>query len=135
MINSIESLSVGMSATSKHTITDETINTFAKVSGDHNPIHLDDDFATASKFGKRIAHGALVSSFFSALFASELPGAGAIYVAQNTRFIKPVFIEDTVIAEVKITHIDVPKHRVYFSTICYVNDVIVLSGDAEIYMA
>ena len=130
----IKDISVGMKASNKHLITDEKIRAFAAISEDYNPIHLDDDYAKNSQFGKRLAHGALISSFFSTLFAMKLPGAGAIYVSQSTQFKKPVFINDEVIAEIEVVDIDIDRKRVYFSTHCYVDKVKVLSGEAEIYL-
>ena len=131
---SINDISVGMKASISHTITDEKIKAFAKISEDFNPIHLDEEYAKNSKFGKRIAHGAMVTSFFSALFAMELPGAGSIYVSQNTQFKKPVFLDDTVLAEIEVIDIDIPRKRVHFKTTCFVKDIEVLSGKAEIYI-
>ncbi len=130
----IYDISVGMKASNKHLITNEKIRAFADISEDYNPIHLDDEYAKNSQFGKRLAHGALISSFFSTLFAMKLPGAGAIYVSQSTQFKKPVFINDEVIAEIEVVDINVDKKRVYFSTHCYVDKVKVLSGEAEIYL-
>lgn len=131
---SINDISVGMKANVSHTITDEKIRAFATISEDFNPIHLDEKYAKNSKFGRRIAHGALVTSFFSALFAMELPGAGSIYVSQNTQFKKPVFLDDTVLAEIEVIDIDVQRKRVYFKTTCFVEETEVLSGKAEIYI-
>ena len=130
----INSLSIGMSATSVHKITDEKIRAFAAVSGDNNPIHIDKEFAKNSPFKKRIAHGALISSLFSSLFASDLPGPGFIYISQNTKFRKPVYINDEVKAVVEITDIDSDRKRVYFKTYCLVGDTEVLTGTAEIYL-
>lgn len=131
----ISDISVGMKASDFYLITDEKIQAFASVSKDYNPIHLDQDYAESSKFGKRLAHGAMVASFFSALFAMKLPGPGSIYVSQNTQFKKPVFIDDTVFAEIEVIKVDVDRKRIFFSTNCYVNEVKVLSGEAEIYIS
>ena len=130
----INTLSVGMSAKSVHKITDEKIRAFAALSGDSNPIHIDDKFAKDSPFKKRIAHGALISSFFSSLFATDLPGPGSIYISQNTKFRKPVYINDEVEAVVEITDIDTNRKRIYFKTYCLVGDTEVLTGTAEIYL-
>lgn len=131
---SINDISIGMKANASHTITDEKIKAFATISEDFNPIHLDEEYAKNSKFGRRIAHGAMVTSFFSALFAMELPGAGSIYVSQNTQFKKPVFLDDKVLAEIEVIDIDMQRKRVYFKTTCFVKDIEVLSGKAEIYI-
>lgn len=131
---SINDIAIGMKASTSHTITDEKIKAFATISEDFNPIHLDEDYAKNSKFGKRIAHGAMVTSFFSALFAMELPGAGSIYVSQNTQFKKPVFLDDTLLAEIEVIDIDISRNRVFFKTTCLVRGIEVLSGKAEIYI-
>lgn len=131
---SINDITVGMKARKSHVIIDEKIKAFAAVSEDYNPIHLDEDYAENSKFGKRLAHGAMIASYFSTLFAMKLPGPGSIYVSQSTRFEKPVFIDDIVFAEIEVIEVNTKRKRVYFSTNCYVNEVKVLSGEAEIYI-
>ncbi|MCU4364247.1 MaoC family dehydratase [Acinetobacter variabilis] len=130
----IDQLYIGLSASSSHVITDEKIRLFADVTGDYNPIHLDAKFAEKTRFGKRIAHGMLVSSFISALFAMKLPGQGCIYLSQNLSFKKPVYINDTVIATVEVIAVDLPRKRVQFKTYCTVNNKIVIDGEAEIYI-
>lgn len=134
MHKDINSIFIGMKASASHLITDEKIRGFANISEDYNPIHLDDEYAKNGRFGKRIAHGAMVSSFFSSLFATKLPGPGSIYVSQETKYKRPVFIDDTVLVEIEVIDIELERSRVYFSTTCFVNDVEVLSGRAEIYI-
>ena len=80
-----EDLEIGMSAESKHTITAEDIDLFAQVSGDRNPLHMDEEFAKETVFGQRIAHGALSASFISGVLGNDLPGPGSIFVALNMR--------------------------------------------------
>lgn len=130
----IDQLHIGLSASSNHVITDEKIRLFADVSGDCNPIHLDMEFAEKTRFGKRIAHGMLVSSFISALFAMKLPGQGCIYLSQSLFFKKPVYINDTVVATVEVITVDIPRKRVQFKTYCTVNNEMVIDGEAEIYI-
>lgn len=130
----LECISVGMKASTSHLITDEKIRAFASISEDYNPIHLDEEYAKNSRFGKRLAHGAMVSSFFSSLFAMKLPGPGSIYVSQDTKYKKPVFINDIVLVEIEVIDINLERNRVYFSTTCFVDGVEVLSGKAEIYV-
>lgn len=130
----IEDITTGMKASALHQVTDEKVKAFSEISGDFNPIHLDEEFAKASRFGRRIAHGAMISSFFSSLFATELPGPGCIYVSQNTKFKKPVYINDEVFVEIEVIKIDLPRKRIYFSTKCFVNNAEVLDGEAEIYV-
>lgn len=130
----IDQFYIGLSASSNHVITDEKIRLFADVSGDCNPIHLDTEFAEKTRFGKRIAHGMLVSSFISALFAMKLPSQGCIYLSQNLFFKKPVYINDTVVVTVEVIKVDIPRKRVQFKTYCTVNNEMVIDGEAEIYI-
>lgn len=130
----IEDLKVGMSASYSQTITDADIKQFAGLSGDRNPVHLDEEYASKSMFKKRIAHGMISSSFFSALFGTQLPGEGCVYVSQSVKFRKPIYINDTVTATVVINSIDAIKRRVYFDTYCMVGKQKVITGQAEIYI-
>lgn len=123
-----------MSESYEQTITDADIKNFAGISGDRNPAHMSDDYAESSQFKKRIAHGLMSASYFSALFGTKLPGNGCVYVSQNLRFRKPVYIGDTVKATVTIKEINEKKRRLFFDTVCTVKDRIVISGEAEIYI-
>lgn len=137
MINSIDKinqLEVGMTASYTQTITDADVKSFAGISGDNNPVHMSDEFAKDSRFGKRIAHGLLSASFFSAIFGTKLPGTGCVYVSQNLKFLRPVYLEDTVTALVTIKSINEESRRIFFDTVCFVNKKKVISGDAEIYL-
>ncbi|MGY3855934.1 MaoC family dehydratase [Aeromonas intestinalis] len=130
----LEEIKIGMSESYSQTITDADVKDFSGISGDKNPVHMDDEYAKESRFGKRIAHGMLSSSFFSALFGTKLPGQGCVYVAQSLRFRKPVYIGDTITATVEVTSIDVDKRRVFFDTYCKVGKSKVITGVAEIYI-
>jgi 3-hydroxybutyryl-CoA dehydratase len=130
----IEEITAGMSASMSHVVTDEDVRKFAEVSGDHNPVHLDEDYARQSRFGRRIAHGLFSASFFSGLFGTKLPGPGCVYASQNLKFRRPVYIGDTVIATVTVLSVDVTKRRVLFSTVCSVEGKEVILGDAEIFI-
>lgn len=130
----IEEIMPGMSASMSHVVTDEDVRKFANVSGDHNPVHLDEDYAQKSRYGRRIAHGLFSASFFSGLFGTKLPGRGCVYAAQNLKFRRPVYIGDTVIATVTVISVDVMKKRVLFSTTCSVEGKEVILGDAEIFI-
>lgn len=130
----IEEIKVGMTASYSQTITDADVKAFAGVSGDHNPVHLSEEYAKDSRFKDRIAHGLLTASFFSAIFGTKLPGEGCVYAGQNLQFKRPVYLNDTVIAEVTVTAVDVPKKRVTFDTICTVKGKVVTSGTAEIFI-
>ncbi|AJI72845.1 conserved hypothetical protein [Francisella tularensis subsp. novicida GA99-3548] len=133
MINIID-IKIGMTASYSQTITDTDIKDFAGLSGDRNPVHLDEEYANNSRFKKRIAHGMISSSFFSALFGTKLPGEGCVYVSQSLNFKRPVYMGDTVTATVIVKSIDIDKKRVFFDTICKVKNKIVISGEAEIYV-
>src|SRR5690606_31930079 len=124
----------GMSVSYSQTITDSDIKAFAGISGDHNPIHVDEIYAAESRFKKRIAHGLMSSGFFSALFGTKLPGPGCVCVSQTLNFKRPVYINDTVTATVTVTGIDSTKRRVFFDTVCRVSSKIVIDGSAEIYV-
>lgn len=131
---SIDEIEIGMSASYSQTITDADVKTFAGLSGDHNPVHVDEVYAKNSRYKKRIAHGLLSASFFSALFATKLPGKGCVYVGQNLNFKRPVYLGDTVTATITVSNIDVSKKRVSFDTKCSVNNKIVIDGTAEIFI-
>jgi 3-hydroxybutyryl-CoA dehydratase len=130
----IEEIQVGMSASYSQTITDADIKSFAGLSGDHNPVHVDAEYAAASRFGKRIAHGLMSAGFFSAIFGMRIPGPGCVYVSQTLNFLRPVYIDDTVVAEVIVTQVNLEKKRVMFDTLCKVKGKRVISGSAEIYI-
>lgn len=130
----IDDLEVGMSASYSQTISEADIKQFAGFSGDRNPVHLDEEYAQASRFKQRIAHGMISSSFFSALFGTNLPGEGCVYVSQSLKFRKPVYIDDTVTATVVIERIEKDKRRVFFNTYCKVGRQKVITGEAEIYI-
>ncbi|MEH8240480.1 MaoC family dehydratase [Aeromonas veronii] len=130
----IDVFSVGMMESYSQTITDSDIKSFSGISGDKNPVHMSDDFALNTQFKKRIAHGLMSASYFSALFGMKIPGPGCVYLSQSLRFLKPVYIGDTVTAKVKITKLNKRSRRFTFETCCYVDGVEVIVGEAEIYL-
>lgn len=130
----IHDIEVGMSASYSQTISEADVKQFAGFSGDRNPVHLDEVYAESSRFKKRIAHGMISSSFFSALFGTKLPGEGCVYVSQSLKFRKPVYIDDTVVATVVVNEVDTKRRRVYFDTYCKVGKQKVITGQAEIYI-
>ncbi|MFA0038843.1 MaoC family dehydratase [Vibrio sp. 10N.261.52.A1] len=130
----IHDIEVGMSASYSQTISEADVKQFAGFSGDRNPVHLDEVYAESSRFKKRIAHGMISSSFFSALFGTKLPGEGCVYVSQALKFRKPVYIDDTVVATVVVNEVDIKRRRVYFDTYCKVGKQKVITGQAEIYI-
>ena len=130
----ITEITIGMTASYSQTISDADVKAFAGISGDHNPVHLSEEYAKNSRFKNRIAHGLLTASFFSAIFGTKLPGEGCVYAGQNLQFKKPVYLGDTVVAKVTVIAIDVLKKRVTFETVCTVNNRVVTTGTAEIFI-
>ncbi len=128
----LEDLSVGQSAELARIVTGGDLEAFAAVTGDDNPVHLDEAFAAATPFGGRIAHGMLSAGYISAVIGTRLPGNGAIYVSQALRFRRPVKIGDTVVARAEITAIDAGRARVTLKTTCSVAGKAVVEGEAEI---
>ena len=126
----IEDLTEGMSAVFGKTITDADILMFAGVSGDTNPVHLNEEFASGTAFQGRIAHGMLTASYISAVFGMELPGPGVIYVSQTLNFKGPVRIGDEVIAKVTVAELFPAKRRARFDCVCTVGGKAVLEGEA-----
>lgn len=128
----LEDLSTGMTATYAKTVTDADVVLFAGITGDSNPVHLDQEFAKKTLFEGRIAHGMLTASFISTVLGTKLPGPGCIYVSQNLKFKAPVRIGDTVRARATITAIDQERGRVIVETVCRVGDTVVIEGEAEL---
>ncbi len=126
----LEDLSVGMSAAYSKTVTESDIAKFAEVSGDNNPLHLDEAFAKTTRFKERIAHGMLSAGFISTILGTKLPGPGSIYLSQSLRFTAPVKIGDTVTARAEITDIRSDKKRVTLATTCVVGETVVIKGEA-----
>ena len=125
-----EDLEVGETAQSTYLITAKMIEAFAEVSGDDNPLHLDEIYAAETAFGERIAHGMLSAGFISAVIGAKLPGYGSIYISQSLRFKRPVRIGDEVVVEVEITGLDDAKARASLSTVCKVGGKTVVEGEA-----
>lgn len=128
----LEDLSVGQSAELTMTVTEQGIESFAEVTGDNNPVHLDEAYAAGTPFKTRIAHGMLSAGYISAVIGTKLPGPGAIYISQALRFKRPVKIGDEVTAKATITAIDQEKARVTLDTVCTVADKPVVEGEAVI---
>lgn len=115
-------------------VTDEMVRTFAKITGDNNPLHLDDEFAKKTIFKKRIAHGMLVASLISKVLGHDFPGAGTVYVSQSVNFRKPVYVGDKVKIHVEVKEKNEQKRRLYLITDVFDKDVKVISGEAEVYL-
>ena len=128
----IEDIEMGMSRHLRKVVSNEDIEMFAKVSTDHNPVHLDDDYAQDTIFEGRIAHGMLTAGRISAVIGEQLPGHGTVYLGQTLKFLAPVRPGDMVYAEVKVTDIDLSKRRVRMDCLCQVDGKNVLVGEATV---
>ena len=127
-----DELSVGQSAETTRVVGAGDIEAFAEVSGDVNPVHLDEAYAKTTAFGGRIAHGMLAAAYISAVIGNRLPGPGAIYLSQSMRFRRPVKIGDPVTARVTVKALDAAKGHVTLETVCEVNGKTVVDGEALI---
>ncbi len=125
-----EDLELGMEASFARTVTAADILAFAQVTGDWNPVHLDTEYAARTVFREPIAHGMLTAGYISAVFGSEMPGPGAIYVSQTLNFRAPVKIGDQVVAKVRVMELYPAKRRARFDCVCEVDGKTVLEGEA-----
>jgi 3-hydroxybutyryl-CoA dehydratase len=128
----LEDLAIGRHAERRRVVTAAEIDAFAAVTGDENPVHLDEAFAARSQFGGRIAHGMLAAGFISAVLGNDLPGPGAVYLSQTLRFRRPVRIGDEVVATVEVTEINETRARVSLKTVCTVAGEVVVDGEAVV---
>ena len=131
---SLEEIGCGDFAEIKKTMTLDMVRSFAEISEDFNPVHLDEDYASKSRYKKQIIHGLMATSLFSGLFGTKLPGEGCIYKSQNIRFKRKIYIGDEVTARVEVTSVDVAKKVISFSTRCIVNGKIMIDGESEIFV-
>lgn len=125
-----EDLQLGQEASVDKTVGESDILAFAQVTGDRNPVHIDEDYAAKTIFKGRIAHGMLTAGVISAVFGMELPGPGAIYVSQTLNFRGPVRIGDRVVAKVTVAELFSAKRRARFACSCLVGEKVVLDGEA-----
>ena len=124
---------VGDSAEITKTIEQADIHAFADITGDHNPVHVDEEFAKTTRFGRTIAHGMLSASLISAVLANKLPGEGSVYLGQTLQFVAPVFPGDQITARVTVKEVREGKPIVKLETIC-INQrgEVVIRGEATI---
>lgn len=125
-----EDLTIGMTESLSHKVEDKDIVAFADLSGDHNPIHLSDDYAKTTRFGARIAHGLYTASLFSALIGMKLPGPGAVYLSQTLHFKAPVKLGDEVTVSVEVTELVAKGRRCKLRCDAKVGGALVLEGEA-----
>jgi 3-hydroxybutyryl-CoA dehydratase len=126
----IAELKPGMTAELEHKVSESDIVDFARVTGDTNPVHMDQAYAEGTMFKGRIAHGMLSAGYISAVLGTRLPGPGAIYMSQTMMFKAPVRIGDTVTTRVTVKEVIADKKRVKLETICLVGGKPVVEGEA-----
>lgn len=132
MVN--ENIGIGHTASITVQVTDKMVRQFAELSGDYNPIHVDDEYAAKSKFKQRIAHGMIVGALISRALVDGI-GTGGIYLSQNLKFVNPVFIDDTIVITIKITGMRSEKGIATVETnAAKLNGDVVVKGDAIIMM-
>jgi 3-hydroxybutyryl-CoA dehydratase len=127
-----EDLSLGMSHETHHKITENDIQLFAEVSGDHNPLHMDEEYASKTSFGQRIAHGALTASYISGILGNNLPGPGSIFTGLSMRFRRPVYIGSDVTVRAELTELLERGNRVTLKVTCIVDGKAAISGEAKV---
>ncbi len=133
-VDRLSEIKVGQTETYARTITDADIVLFAGVSGDDNPVHLNEIYAKTSMFKGRIAHGMLSASYISTVIGTRLPGPGTIYMCQTLKFSAPVRSGDTVTATVTVREIDEAKRRLTLDTVCTVDGNPVIDGEALVML-
>ena len=111
-------LKVGDKFSNSREVTDELVRKFAEVSGDYNPLHLDEEFAKTTRFGRRIAHGMLSGAFISAVLGNDFKKRKLVYLSQTMKFVAPVFLGDTVTSTGTVTNIREDKGIVTLETVC-----------------
>ena len=130
----MEKLSVGQKTTRSITLTAEHVKAYAEMTGDHNPLHFDEDFASKTKFKKLVVQGGLTTGLLHALVAMDMPGPGTVFLSQNWKFTSPVFIGDTITAEAEILSIHATKPVTQLKvTITRLGGETVLEGEAWCY--
>lgn len=127
-----DELTEGQSAELVRVVGAGDLDAFAEVSGDTNPVHLDEAYAKTTPFGGRIAHGMLSAAYISAVLGTKLPGPGAIYLSQQLRFRRPVKIGDPVTARVTVKELDEKRGHATLTTVCEVNGKTVVDGEAVV---
>lgn len=128
----IEDLEEGMSASCAKTVSESDVYTFAGITGDNNPVHVNAEYAAGTMFKERIVHGMFSAGLISAVLGTKLPGPGAIYIDQTLKFKAPVKIGDTLTATATVTEINIKRRRVVLSTVCTVAGNTVASGSATL---
>lgn len=126
-------LAIGDTSSRSSTVSDQMIRAFAEVTGDSNPVHLDDGYAAGTRFGRRIAHGMIAAGLISATLANDLPGPGTVYLSQSLKFRLPVYPGDTITATIEVRTVRPDKPIATLGT-CVTNQKgeVVLEGEAVV---
>ncbi len=132
MTDAPQDLAAGQSAERRFQITDESVRAFAEVSGDHNPVHVDEAYAARTAFRGRVAHGMLLGAHISAVLGEQLPGPGAVYLSQTLHFEHPVRLGSEVLVRVTVESVDAATRRAFLSTLCSVDGQQVARGEAVV---
>ena len=131
----IKQFAVGQSASMSKTVSEYVVYSFAGITGDFNPAHVNEAYAATTSFKKRIAHGMLSAGFVSAVLGTKLPGAGSIYAGQTMKFLSPVYIGDTITATVTVKEILEERRRIILTTeVTNQDGVTVFTGEATIFI-
>ena len=133
-VHYFEDAALGAYASFSKTVTEADMVLFAGISGDTNPIHINQEFAEGTAFAGRIVHGMLSAGFISTVLGMKLPGPGAVYVSQTLNFRAPVRIGDTVTARAEIVDLVPEKRMVVLNTVCLVKNKVVLDGEDKLTM-
>ena len=129
-------LQPGDKASRTTTITDEMIRAFADITGDANPVHLDDAYAAGTRFGRRIAHGMIAAGLISAALANDLPGPGTVYLSQTLQFKAPVYPGDSITTTIEVKSVRPDKPIATLGTVCRnQQDRVVLEGEAVVLVS
>lgn len=127
-------VSVGDFAEIEKKMTLDMVKSFASISEDFNPVHLNKEYAANSRYKKQIIHGLMATSLFSGLFGTKLPGEGCVYKSQNIRFKRAIYIGDVVMARVEVTQVNIERKVITFITRCFVNGKVMIDGESEIFV-
>jgi 3-hydroxybutyryl-CoA dehydratase len=128
----LEEMTIGQSAEAVRVVQEADLDMFAQVSGDYNPVHMDEAFARKTPFRGRIAHGALVASYISGVLGNQLPGPGAIFLGLNMRFFRPTRIGDEVVTTVTVKSVDLKSRKAMMDCQCTVNGEVAMQAEAEV---
>lgn len=130
----IEDIEIGMSASFEKTVSERDVTAFATLSGDTNPLHLDEEFARGTRAGQRVVHGMVTASLISTLVGCRLPGPGCLWMGQTIRFLEPVRVGARVLARAEVVEIMQERQRIRMLTTCQVGETVVIDGEALVWV-